>query len=90
MPRDADLRLVQRCLEGSYRLRLRHARQPGHIGIGCRIIDNKQIAVTYLVGIELTVILTLSVPVTGMAVHARSADIERPQSVAHALIVRIE
>ena len=90
VPRDADLRLVNRCLEGSHCLRLRHTGQPGHIGIGRRIVDNKQIAVSYLVGVERTVVLTLAMTVAGMAVHAGSTDIERSQAVTHPFVVRVE
>ena len=87
MPGDGDLRLVERRLEGGHGMSLRHACQPGHIGLGLGVVNHQQIAVSYLVGVERAAVLALAMPVARMTMDARRADVERSQAMAHAVEV---
>ena len=62
---------------------LRHACQPGHIGLGLGVVNHQQIAVSYLVGVERAAVLALAMPVARMTMDARRADVERSQAMAH-------
>ena len=85
VPSQLNLCLVQGFLERSDGMGLRHAGQPGDVSVGFRVVDNQQVTVADAVGAERPCGLALSMAVARMAVLAGGADVDRTQSVAHAV-----